>query len=554
MVWGCSVTFRTVMLKPVNSTYFPSPFNKIPHPLAVEGSLILKKHLQAQTTWVHDFDALDGGKMFGVLVYRDDQNQIAYLFAYSGMLAGEWEQPGFVSPVFDVAERKVFLPRGEKALDDYTAQIETLLSATEFVELEASFKFLMGEKLRALVELKEKHAIQKTIRRKNRLDANELTPGEQKKILLAASLESQRDRREKRDITALWDKKILAVKMQLNIFLEKIEKLKQARGDLSRRLHEQVFDGYQLKNSLDEIVAMNALFTEAMPPGGAGDCAAPKLIQYANLNGIKPLAIAEFWWGVSPASGIRHHGEFYPACRGKCHPILPFMMQGLPVESQEILGDNIMDSDEPKPVYEDADIVIVNKPCGLLSIPGKEVKDSVLTRLQKRYPNASGPLLVHRLDLATSGLLLAAKNKETHKALQEQFIKRQIQKRYVALLNVTTESQVENDKGVINLPLRVDINDRPRQLVCYSHGKSAFTEWEVISREKDKVRVSFYPVTGRTHQLRLHAAHKNGLNAPIIGDTLYGFPAERLFLHAAYLSFIHPGSGERIEVESPVPF
>jgi len=317
-------------------------------------------------------------------------------------------------------------------------------------------------------------------------------------------------------------------------------------------LHRKLFKAYRLSNRLGEEKSISEFFDERLPPGGTGDCAAPKLIQYAHQQGLEPIALAEFWWGASPKGGIRHHGNFYPACRGKCQPILPFMLQGLDLQSREFNSLTFDDPDAPAIVYEDDHLLVVNKPSGLLSVPGKEIVDSVQSRLRQRYPDHDGLLLVHRLDMSTSGLLLVAKHRAIHKALQQQFIKRTVEKRYVAVLSKRLPESA--DGGTIELPLRVDYDDRPRQMVCADYGRMSVTHWQVIERGEETTRIYFYPHTGRTHQLRLHAAHRSGLDAPIYGDELYGEALGRLLLHAERLCFDHPVSGERIEMMAAVPF
>ncbi len=282
------------------------------------------------------------------------------------------------------------------------------------------------------------------------------------------------------------------------------------------------------------------------------DFLAVALFQQAYKFQLSPLAFAQFWWGASPDDEVRHHAHFYPAYRGRCAKVLPFMLEGLDVVTPTIPGLNFSDKNQPEIVYEDEYLLLVNKPSGLLSVPGKEVNDSVQTRMQMLYPEATGPLLLHRLDQATSGLILVAKHKDIHKALQKQLMARQIEKEYVALLQ--TSEFYKQHSGTIKLPLRVDIFDRPRQMVCYSHGKPAITRWEMLSFSSGFVRVKFFPITGRTHQLRVHAAHKNGLNAPIVGDSLYGKADTRLMLHASLLSFTHPISGKHISVSCEPEF
>ena len=259
--------------------------------------------------------------------------------------------------------------------------------------------------------------------------------------------------------------------------------------------------------------------------------------------------MAEFWWGTPPKSEVRKHAHYYPACRGKCEPILKHMLQDV------IMDDNPMEKNFAKDkvittIYEDEYFLAINKPPELLSVPGIKVQDSVYTRMQFKYPDATGPLTVHRLDMNTSGLMLIAKTKEVHKLLQGQFIRRKVKKEYIALL----DGIVEDDNGKISLPLRVDLEDRPRQLVCYEHGKKADTEWEVISRKNNITRIKFYPITGRTHQLRVHAAHPKGIGIAILGDDLYGTKGERLYLHAAKITFSHPISREKMTLEAPIEF
>jgi len=285
------------------------------------------------------------------------------------------------------------------------------------------------------------------------------------------------------------------------------------------------------------------------PPAGAGECAAPKLFQYAYENELKPIAMAEFWWGASPKSEVRQHKRFYPSCRGKCEPILGHMMQGLEVAPNPMEAVPNFD-EELEIIYEDDYLLLVNKPHEFLSVPGRIIKDSVQTRMKTYLPKAKGPLLVHRLDMSTSGLLLVAKTEKIHKCLQKQFIKRTIKKRYVALL----EGVLEQERGEIELPLCLDYNNRPQQMVCYHNGKPARTKYEVISVKNGRTRIYFYPVTGRTHQLRVHAAHVKGLHIPIVGDDLYGKKADRLYLHAEQLIFEHPETREMMEFVCEAPF
>jgi tRNA pseudouridine32 synthase/23S rRNA pseudouridine746 synthase len=290
------------------------------------------------------------------------------------------------------------------------------------------------------------------------------------------------------------------------------------------------------------------------PPGGAGDCAAPKLLAYAFRHGLTPIALAEQWIGAPPTTGGRIDGVYYPACRGKCGPILAHMLDGIDVEPAPQYGGGLIAPDEPRPLFEDEWLVIVDKPIGLLSIPGRggALRDCVATRMRARYPDATGPLVVHRLDLDTSGVLLVAKDLQTYKALQRLFAIREIEKRYIAIL----DGDVTGESGTIDLPLRVDVDDRPRQIVDPVHGKPAITDWQVLTREGGRTRVALSPKTGRAHQLRVHAAV--GLGAPIVGDRLYGRPdggeMGRLLLHAEAIAFVHPHTGRQVSATRKAPF
>lgn len=536
---------------------FPSPFSGVPHSLTHQASGELQHLLSKPEGWHHDFNSPDGGKMFGVLVVRDNDGRVGYLSAFSGMLAGQWSLPGFVPPVFNIAEREEFLPEGESSIEGLTYDISLLENSAERQGLLTQYEQLLQDREAALNGLKLLHQDRRLLRHNQRerllLDETLVDNGGHENTLIRLSFESQQDRREQRALCREWNQRIGSIGERLVELDSVITALKRQRSQLSHKLHKKVFSTYVLSNASGEKRQMSGFFVNAKLPGGAGDCAAPKLLHYAHQHSLLPLAMAEFWWGASPAGGIRHHGHYYPACRGKCGPILPFMLEGLRVQSLSLWGADFHDTDAPPVIYEDDDLLVVNKPSGLLSVPGKEVRDSVLTRLQKRYPDASGPLLVHRLDMATSGLLLVAKSSAIHKALQRQFLQRTIEKRYVAVLDGVLHSASMN-AGVVSLPLRVDVDDRPRQLVCFEHGKAASTRWEFISCKEDKTRVYFYPLTGRTHQLRIHASHRDGLNVPIVGDELYGAKAERLLLHAERLSFCHPATGVRIELEATVPF
>ena len=324
---------------------------------------------------------------------------------------------------------------------------------------------------------------------------------------------------------------------------------------MSQDLQLWLFHQYQLLNARGEMKDLVDIWQSyysrpklrqkfPLPPGGTGDCCAPKLLQYAYQQGLKPVCMAEFWWGATTHTELRQHLNYYPACRGKCKPILTWMLQGLEVDpNPELEGFAHL---ELKTVYEDEAIVVVDKPSGLLSTPGRIEDYSVETVMRQRYPDS---VIAHRLDMGTSGLLIVAKTLEAYHPLQEQFIKHQIKKKYVAMLE-DGRCKKEEVRGTISLPLRPDPMNRPRQMVDLEHGKRAVTDYEFISPDI----VALYPQTGRTHQLRIHCAHPDGLGRPIVGDELYGTKGERLMLHASEIWFRHPITGQEMHLTSPPPF
>ena len=529
----------------------PSPFNDVPHPLAVHAAELLQQQLTSRQDIPRDFFAENGGKMFGVLVVQDANGESGFLSAFSGMMNGQWLIDGFVPPIFNVKEQAAFLTQGKQTLTALEEELRKLEEATEYAALQENVTQIQQQRTEALVALKKEHKAAKAIRKQQRLSLESLSSDEQHHQMRSLAIASQKHKRELAAVKLEWDTKVNAARAPLDEYVQAIENIKLTRAETSRALHQQVFDSYQLCNFLGEQRSITHFFEDSTPPAGAGDCAAPKLIHYALSHQLKPLALAEFWWGSSPAAGVRHHKLFYPACRGKCRPILPFMLSGLDVEPEPYFGNDI-DESLPEVIFEDEVLLVINKPAGLMSEPGKDIKDCVFNRLLKRYPNFPELRLVHRLDMSTSGLLLVAKDRTSYHKLQRQFIQRTVEKRYEAVLCKPLPADMF--EGEINLPLRVDFYDRPRQLVCYEYGKTAQTHWNVIQRNQNSTRVYLYPHTGRTHQLRVHAAHKDGLNAAIVGDELYGVSGERLMLHAQRLCFDHPISRERLIIEVSAPF
>ncbi len=535
---------------------FTFPFFYQPHPLTVLASKELQVYLETQTDFDHNFgidktkEGLIIGKMFGVLVVQNALGEIGYLSAFSGKLAESNHHTRFVPPVFDMLTEDSFFNQGMKILNPMNRQIENLENAIELLEVKALLKTEKALAESEIAEAKEVVKFNKKERKIQRENAVQtLSPTALMELNEVLRQESIRSSFVVKDLTRYWKQRIAATETKLNQYLDEINHLKTVRKKTSAALQQQLFDQYTFLNKNNEIKSLSAIFEGTLPIAGAGECAAPKLLQYAFLNHLTPIAMGEFWWGESPKSEIRKHGNFYPACRGKCKPILAHMLAGIETDPNPML-ENTAFGQSIETVYEDNAIIIINKPAEFLSIPGKNVEDSVQLRMQLKYPEATGPMVVHRLDMSTSGLMLIAKTKEIHQYLQRQFIKRYVKKRYVAVL----DGIVEGDEGMIDLPLRVDLNDRPRQLVCYEHGKPAQTKWKVIERREHTTKIHFFPITGRTHQLRVHSAHPLGLNMAIVGDDLYGKSDSRLHLHAELIEFTHPITRKIVHFEVAATF
>lgn len=537
---------------------FTFPFYYDPHPLSIIAAQQLQEYIESQAEWVHNFGLVPGqagmviGKMFGVLVVQDQKGELGYLAAFSGKLADRNDHSYFVPPIFDMLGENGFYRKGERLLYEMSAEIEGLEQSEELTRLRQRVTDT-DECCRNEMQLLRKQVKETKNERKKLREKLASLPDQEKDILLEElRKQSIREQFHLKDLAKLHREKRAEAQAELDAFLERISHLKTVRKKCSNDIQNQLFDQYHFLNANGATRSVLQLFEHVengKPPSGAGECCAPKLLQYAYQHQLRPVAMAEFWWGASPASEIRKHKQFYPACRGKCEPILGHMLQGLEVDNNP-MQVNPAEGKELEIVYEDNEIVVINKPAEFLSVPGKTIADSVLKRIQEYLPEATGPLLVHRLDMSTSGILLVAKSKEAHAYLQDQFIRRTVKKRYVALLDGTLTEQ----SGSIDLPLRVDLDDRPRQLVCYVYGKPAKTEWELIEVKNGRSKVYFHPVTGRTHQLRVHAAHPDGLNTPIVGDDLYGKKADRLHLHAEQLTFRHPGTRMVVTFSTAVPF
>jgi len=539
---------------------FTFPFYYQPHPLCVLAADELQQRISTPQKWQHNFGLTDDpnniiGKMFGVLLVKNQAGNIGYLAAFSGKLAEQNHINGFVPPVFDLLVQDNFFLTQQVHINQLNEQLQIRENSAVLSELKGQLDTVKAAR-ESHIAAQRALMIQQRQQRKEQRTAGQNRLANEKLAALQHRLNQQSiaDKLQLKAITLEWDAKFAQAQASFDELNAPIVELKNQRKQASAALQQQIFEQYQFLNSQGESKSLQAIFSQTAlrtPPAGAGECAAPKLLQYAFKHQLHPLAMAEFWWGASPKSEIRQHKHHYPACLGKCQPILAHMLEGMELDPNPMLV-NQGEGKNLELVYQDEDIVIINKPAEFLSVPGKEVHDSVYARMKTQFPQASGSLIVHRLDMSTSGLMVIALNAQAHKNLQRQFIQRTVKKTYIALVN----GLVEQESGVIDLPLRGDLYDRPRQLVCKEYGKSALTHWQVVSRDTkaQQTKVLLQPHTGRTHQLRVHCAHHLGLNMPIVGDDLYGTLANRLHLHAQQLSLNHPVSNKAMSFNVEAEF
>ncbi len=516
---------------------FTFPFCYEPHPLCVSAAKQLRAYLATRHDWNEE---LSQGKMMGVLVVKSGKD-VGFLAAFSGNLAHGNNHEYFVPAVYDLLSLDGFFPPEEAEISEINRKIKD----EENSPLRQS---VIAQLLEATTQSKTEIEAYRELMQQCKINRDNLRrEGIDEASLIA---ESQFQKAELKRIRSRWQQVIDNLKSQLAESDRKIAEWKATRKQRSQALQKRIFQNFVMLNAQGESRDLCEIFAttpQGLPPAGAGECAAPKLLQYAYTQGYKPIAMAEFWVGRSPKEEIRHDGHFYPACKAKCEPILGWMLQGLDVEPNPL--EHSSQPLDIEVLYDDAWIVAVNKPEGMLSVPGKISAISLQERVQQLYPQCDMQV-VHRLDMATSGVLLFAKNQDAHKALQAMFESRKITKLYVAIL----DGIVEHDCGTIDLPLILNPEDRPRQIVSHAYGKQAITRYEVISRGEGKTRIHFYPETGRTHQLRVHASHSEGLNAPIVGDSLYGTHDSRLYLHAQSVEFIHPVTQRELKIIATCPF
>ena len=507
-----------------------NPFCYEPHPLCLLAAEAVGRYIGGKAEWA---DELAEGKMLGVLVCLASDGQLGFLAAYSGQLGGREDWPWFVPAVFDYLQPDGYFKREEAEISAINQRIEELEHGEAFSALHDRVASLRRQADQETEAYRLMMAQAKARRDALRGQADEA----------GLIRESQFQKAELRRLKKRWQEQIAGAEAQLLPMESAIFALRQERHRRSDALQRWLFDQFQMLNAQGErrtLTDIFALTPQQLPPSGAGECCAPKLLQYAFRHGLKPVSMAEFWQGRSPRMEVRHHGQFYPACRGKCKPILEWM-----------LGEqNAIPPVEPSPNLairgQGQGWLCIDKPAGLLSVPGLTGEPSVESILQQEYGQV---YMVHRLDQDTSGLMVVALTERAYHKLQEQFLARTIHKKYIALL----DGEVTGS-GTICLPLRPDLTDRPRQVVDCVHGKEAVTDYEVLAHGDGYTRIALTPHTGRTHQLRMHCAHAEGLGCPIVGDRLYGKPAQRLCLHAAELAFCHPVTGERLTFSSTPPF
>ncbi len=513
-----------------------NPFGYEPHPLCVLACEELQALLAERKEWREE---IDRGKMFGVLIVKRD-GAFGYLAAYSGQIGGHADWDGFVPAVFDYLQPDGYFKTHEAEISRLNYTIDSMTGDPWMKTAHERIVALQTSRQQTLADY-QWQVREAKMRRDARRAEGALSEEEES----AMTRESQFMKAELRRL-----KKSLAVKTELEQEYDgrmaEISRLRQLRKQLSDRLQQWLFSHFRMLNPMGESRNLLKIFSDTaakVPPAGSGECCEPKLLQYAYAHGLRPLQMAMFWWGESPREEVRHHLCFYPACNGKCKPILEWMLPGAVGGGVDGCADAV---ESVETLYEDAEIVVICKPSGMLSVPGKGCAESVYSVMKKRYPSTTGPLIVHRLDMATSGLMVVAKTEFAYHRLQEQFASHRVRKRYVAIVCGTDFPL----KGTVRLPLMPDYLDRPRQVVSHDHGKEAVTQYEVQEEKDGRRRLALWPKTGRTHQLRVHCAHREGLGAPILGDPLYGNEkADRLYLHAEAISFQHPLTGQMMNME-----
>ena len=561
----CSMIFHSIDQALLSGIDFPermnNPLDYQPHPLCIAVCKELQTYLSEREDWREE---IDKGKMFGVLIVENAQPasgapKIGYLAAYSGQIGGRSDWDDFVPAVFDYLQPNGYFKTHEAEISGINQSIRKLEGNTHMKEAKGFILQLQEERKHTIAAYQEKIKKAKA-KRDARREAGSLNPEEEAEMVKESQFMKAELRRLKKSLSEK-----TSLETEYEAYQADILSLKQLRKTLSDALQQWLFSQFRMQNHEGESKDLLEIFRDAalrdypqatiatsriaalkmVPPAGSGECCEPKLLQYAYSLGYKPLQMAMFWWGESPKEEIRHHLHFYPACNGKCKPILQWM---LPASTFEPAAVDLSLYNKVETLYEDREIAVIHKPEGLLSVPGKDAaQPSVYALMRSKYPEATGPLIVHRLDMSTSGVMMIAKTEFAYHRLQKAFLNHQIQKKYVAIIS---------GKGIISLPLMPDYLDRPRQIVDHELGKEAITEYEVLEPVDDShLRIALYPKTGRTHQLRVHCAHQEGLKAPILGDPLYGNEkAARLHLHAEEITFEHPLTGKKMTITRKADF
>ena len=558
-----------------------NPLDYEPDPLCIQACREVQEMLARREDWQEE---IARGKMFGVLIVENvktdtDVPKWGYLAAYSGQIGGRSDWEDFVPAVFDYLQPDGYFKTHEAEISRINQSISHLEKDERMKEARTLIRQLQEERKRTIAAYQEKMKEAKA-KRDSRREAGNLSEAEEAQMIKESQFMKAELRRLKKSLSEK-----TALETEFEDYQENILRLKQLRKQLSDALQQWLFSQFRMLNQEGESKDLLEIFRDEalkeypqaaiatsriaalkmVPPAGSGECCEPKLLQYAYQHGYKPLQMAMFWWGESPKEEIRHHLQFYPACNGKCKPILHWMLPPSVFESPASAENGIGGQKGPFPkqiemlyeqvetLYEDCELTVIHKPAGLLSVPGKDAaQPSVYALMRSKYPEATGPLIVHRLDMSTSGVMMIAKTEFAYHRLQKAFLNHQIQKKYVAIIS----GKDIPGKGIISLPLMPDYLDRPRQIVDHEQGKEAITEYEVLEHVDDShLRIALYPKTGRTHQLRVHCAHQEGLNAPILGDPLYGNEkAARLHLHAEEITFEHPLTGKKITITRKADF
>lgn len=541
---------------------FPNPFYYEPSPLARLAVALLQQSLPE----------LKEGKMFGVLIVEYG-GKLGYLQAYSGQLECISDD-SFVPLVFDYLQPNGYFKIQEAEITALNHEIEVLKQSDDYEKAIKKIANLKVEAQQVVAEAQQKMVIAKRLRDERRKEKAIVSEDEQREMIRESQYMKAELHRTKKRYAALLE----VAEAEAEAYNRKIAELKSTRKRKSDQLQRWLFSQFIFQNARGERKDLLSIFRNyyllhspksvlathfaamgeqitLFPPSGTGECCEPKLLQYAFTHAMRPIEMAMFWWGEPPKTEIRQHGQFNPACNGKCKPLLTWMLKGMNVAANALEVEAKQSIDI---VYEDRDLAVIVKPSGMLTVPGRSKKQSVETILRQRWNDNDTPIIVHRLDMATSGLLVVARNKEAHKHLQAQFKAKMVRKRYIALLDATVLNRVGlPSEGTISLPLCADELDRPRQMVDRNKGKTAITHYKIVGKTplhdsyySEAVKVELRPETGRTHQLRVHCAHSEGLACPILGDTLYGKRADRLYLHAEYLAFTHPTTGKPLSFES----